>query len=361
MPTTYKVLGQSSATAPAATDYLNLVEDSSFENSTLALTAAGPSNSTYVSLSTYGMPLWAWGNDGTSTGIEIANVAYDATALDGTKATGFNVNNNNGITCHMYYGGGTAVAGATANTTSYFDATKAIPVTAGTTYYYGLSMHVRSATTKVSSPVMVINWFNTSNTVISSTSLTLTNNSANNWVRTVGSDTAPTGAVYATIRITFLKPSGQGQGIVFFDAIHFSNIASTNTTFPTPTGGIATLTAPFTKRVDSFWLGSANASDLVTVYAGAPVDLYTVPSATQTVASTVTVSNLGTSASTYRIAVLPSGQTLAKKHWLVFDAPIAANSVETYTIGMTLATGDIIKVAAESADVSFSAFGSEIS
>ena len=89
--------------------------------------------------------------------------------------------------------------------------------------------------------------------------------------------------------------------------------------------------------------------------------LDTVPSATQCVVSTIAVCNRAASAATYRIAVRPAGATLANEHYIAYDAPLAANDSTFITIGITLGATDVITVYASSANLSFSAFGSEIS
>ena len=88
--------------------------------------------------------------------------------------------------------------------------------------------------------------------------------------------------------------------------------------------------------------------------------LYTVPSSTSTVCSTIVICNQAASAATFRIAVRPAGATLAAQHYISYDSNLNANDSITMTIGITLATTDIITVYAGSATVSFSAFGSEI-
>ena len=89
--------------------------------------------------------------------------------------------------------------------------------------------------------------------------------------------------------------------------------------------------------------------------------LYTVPSATSTVVSTITIANLAATAGTFRVAVRPSGATLANQHYLAYDVTIAALDTLTLTLGITLATTDVITVYASSATMSFAAYGSEIS
>lgn len=90
-------------------------------------------------------------------------------------------------------------------------------------------------------------------------------------------------------------------------------------------------------------------------------DLYTCPSSTQTVISTLVICNRGASDATFRVAVRPSGAALANEHYISYDASITSNSLATFTIGITLTATDVVTVYASSADLSFSAFGSEIS
>jgi len=88
-------------------------------------------------------------------------------------------------------------------------------------------------------------------------------------------------------------------------------------------------------------------------------NLYTVPSATSTVVSTVTVCNQTTSQQTYRIAIRPAGAAIAAAHWVAFDVPMQANDSTALTLGLTLAATDIITINASSTSMSFAAFGAE--
>ncbi|CAB4123784.1 hypothetical protein UFOVP45_26 [uncultured Caudovirales phage] len=89
--------------------------------------------------------------------------------------------------------------------------------------------------------------------------------------------------------------------------------------------------------------------------------LYTAPSATSTVVSTITVANTNGTAVTVRIAVQPAGATLAAQHYIAYGVSIPANTTTALTLGITLATTDVVSVYASTTGVSFSAFGSEIS
>jgi glucose-6-phosphate dehydrogenase assembly protein OpcA len=89
--------------------------------------------------------------------------------------------------------------------------------------------------------------------------------------------------------------------------------------------------------------------------------LYTVPSATSAILSTVTVCNQAATSSSFRIAVRPAGATLAAQHYVAYDIAIAANDTTCLTLGITLATTDVVTIYAGTATMSFAAFGSEIS
>jgi glucose-6-phosphate dehydrogenase assembly protein OpcA len=89
-------------------------------------------------------------------------------------------------------------------------------------------------------------------------------------------------------------------------------------------------------------------------------DLYTVPAATSAVVSTIVVANRTTTAAAYRIAIRPAGATLANEHYLAYDVAVGAGDSTTLTLGITLAATDVITIYASTADLSFNAFGSEI-
>lgn len=88
--------------------------------------------------------------------------------------------------------------------------------------------------------------------------------------------------------------------------------------------------------------------------------LYTVPSATSTVVSTITVANRSATATSFRIAVRPAGAAISNEHYLYYDIAIGGNDTFSTTIGLSLATTDVISVYATLATLSFNAFGEEI-
>ena len=88
--------------------------------------------------------------------------------------------------------------------------------------------------------------------------------------------------------------------------------------------------------------------------------LYTVPSATAAVCSTLSVCNRDSGSATYRIAVRPGGAALAAQHYIVYDATLPGTSTDAITLGITLAAADVVTVYASTSNVSFSLFGSEV-
>lgn len=89
--------------------------------------------------------------------------------------------------------------------------------------------------------------------------------------------------------------------------------------------------------------------------------LYTVPSATEAVISTVVVCNRSASDRTFRIAVRPNGASVSNEHYLAYDVTVGASDSTTLTLGITMDATDVLSVYASTTDLSFTAFGSEIS
>lgn len=90
-------------------------------------------------------------------------------------------------------------------------------------------------------------------------------------------------------------------------------------------------------------------------------DVYTVPSATETVISTVILANRTGSDMTFRIAIRPDGATVSDEHYIAYDVPLAANDSTTLTLGITLDATDVLSVYASAVDMSVNVFGTEIS
>ena len=89
-------------------------------------------------------------------------------------------------------------------------------------------------------------------------------------------------------------------------------------------------------------------------------DLYTVPSVTQTVVSTINVVNTGTADSTISIAIRKDGASIATNQYIVSGLILNAKVTFAYTSGLTMDAADVITVSSTNNDCAFSAFGSEI-
>jgi hypothetical protein len=90
--------------------------------------------------------------------------------------------------------------------------------------------------------------------------------------------------------------------------------------------------------------------------------LYTVPSAKEAVISTISVANTTATAATFRLILQPSADvsaTILTKQYLAYDITVGASDSTVITIGLTMATGDAIKVYSSTATVAFQAFGDE--
>jgi hypothetical protein len=87
--------------------------------------------------------------------------------------------------------------------------------------------------------------------------------------------------------------------------------------------------------------------------------VYTCPSSTETVVSTVTLCNRSNVATDYKLILRPDDETLADKHYLAYDVAIAANDTVALTLGITMDASDKLYVSSSTNDLSFNVFGSE--
>jgi hypothetical protein len=87
--------------------------------------------------------------------------------------------------------------------------------------------------------------------------------------------------------------------------------------------------------------------------------LYTVPAASSAVISTMTITNLGGTSTTYRIAVRVAGAAISNEDYIAYEISIPALDSLAITLGITLAATDVLSVYSTSGLVAFNAFGSE--
>ena len=90
--------------------------------------------------------------------------------------------------------------------------------------------------------------------------------------------------------------------------------------------------------------------------------LYTVPASTQTVVSSITISNLTTTAATATVNICVNGAASSNANTIIKTIAVPGTSTAGFTLGITLGAADVIRVTSGTADaLSFQAFGSEIS
>lgn len=89
--------------------------------------------------------------------------------------------------------------------------------------------------------------------------------------------------------------------------------------------------------------------------------LYTVPAGAgnYSVVSTLSVTTLTDVHTDIRIAIRPAGETLADKHYILYNNTLGGLQSKYFTIGITLNQTDVVTVYSSVANTVFSLFGSE--
>ena len=89
-------------------------------------------------------------------------------------------------------------------------------------------------------------------------------------------------------------------------------------------------------------------------------DIYTVVQPVRSaILSSINVANRSATPTSYRISVAIKGAVDDLSQYIAYDAPIGANATEPFKIGISLAQGDIVRVYATLATLTFSVFGLE--
>ena len=90
-------------------------------------------------------------------------------------------------------------------------------------------------------------------------------------------------------------------------------------------------------------------------------DLYTVPAATSTICSSISICNLSSSETTFRVSISQGGTATTNKDYLYYEIMLAGNDTFIATIGVTLAATDKIRVYSGNSNLAFQVWGTEIS
>lgn len=90
-------------------------------------------------------------------------------------------------------------------------------------------------------------------------------------------------------------------------------------------------------------------------------DIYTVPASTTAIISTVVFCNRSaTNKLEFRFSVAPAGVALSAEQYIYYDVSLQPADTLTLTIGITLATTDVLRIYTDNATLSVNVFGMEI-
>jgi len=90
-------------------------------------------------------------------------------------------------------------------------------------------------------------------------------------------------------------------------------------------------------------------------------DIYTVPSATETIISSIVIANQDVTDDVYDLAIRPNNATISAEHYLAKGVTVGAADSTTLTLGITMDAADVLTVQAGGTALSFNVFGAEIS
>jgi hypothetical protein len=89
--------------------------------------------------------------------------------------------------------------------------------------------------------------------------------------------------------------------------------------------------------------------------------LYTVPTGAgnYAVISSLVVNNITSDTTNVRVAIRPAGATLEDKHYIIYGNGVSPFESQVFTIGITIASTDVVTVYDANGKCSFNLFGSE--
>jgi hypothetical protein len=87
--------------------------------------------------------------------------------------------------------------------------------------------------------------------------------------------------------------------------------------------------------------------------------IYTVPTATTAVISSVTVANRSGSQQTFRLYIRVAGAAIDDKQYLAYDMPVPANDTVFFQLGITLAATDLLCAYVSAQQIAINVFGVE--
>ena len=89
--------------------------------------------------------------------------------------------------------------------------------------------------------------------------------------------------------------------------------------------------------------------------------LYTVPAATATIVSTITVCNRGSTEDYFNLSVSVGGGATAITDYVYFSVFVLPHDTFAATIGITMGATDVMRIVSTGGNLTFSLFGQETS
>lgn len=94
--------------------------------------------------------------------------------------------------------------------------------------------------------------------------------------------------------------------------------------------------------------------------AGTLTTLYTVPSSTSTIVASIVICNITATDDSFRISIAIAGASDTNKQYIYWNQSVPSYTTFVATIGITLATTDLIRVYSTGGGLTFNAFGIEV-
>lgn len=389
MATEYKILGQAQGATAPAQENINLYPDPNHERYTSTTNFHPHDGQSSVATDGPLNSIWVWDPSSHNTSHAYQHWPLNSNSHSGTQTSGrtgyvkFESHENTG---------GSHSHGVSHARSWYLDPAKTGTLTAGKTYTINLWAHATSDSNyhvnhgqnslqywdgtawfpivggfagQVHNHLNDVNNTNAGITQIQEDESGNRASWAGGWRRYYRTFTA-TGTDKFRMRVNLGSHNSSGWTRMHLDNVYIAEGAIPKALIPakapdgTSGNPLAIHSQPFTTRSEG-WAGTAYQSPTTRKFTGEWQTIYTVPDlvGASAVCSTMTITNTSSSAQTYRIAVQKFGEVLTHKHIIAFDHNLAAQSLETLTLGITLGRQDKVLVQADSERMSFSLFGSE--
>lgn len=390
MATDYKILGQAQGATAPAQENINLYPDPNHERYTSSISFNPHDGQASVATDGPLNSIWVWDPSSHNTSHAYQHWPLNSNSHSGTQTSG--------RTGHVRFEshentGGSHSTGVGHARSWYLDPAKTGTLTTGKTYTINLWAHATNDSSNYHSqhgqnslqywdgtawyPIIGgfasqvhshLNDVNNTHAGITQIQEDESGNRASwasGWRRYYKTFTA-TGTDKFRMRVNLGAHNSSVWNRVYVDNVYIAEGAIPKALIPakapdgTSGNPLAIHTQPFTTRSEG-WAGKAYESPTTRKFTGDWQTIYTVPDlvGASAVCSTMTITNTSTSTQTYRIAVQKFGEVLTHKHILAFDHNLAAVSMETLTLGITLGRQDKVLVQSDSERMSFSLFGSE--